>query len=99
MQMKRQMPLRPENMLRNPGDDLILCFEDFVDRCRRDCYHGRVWGTHLGYLLLKSLTDQCNYRGMQLLASSSQLDLDLAREVKANKKGISKYIGHKSKAG
>lgn len=75
---------------------LMLCFEDFVDRC---CYHGRVWRTHLGYLLLKSLTDQCNYIGMQLLASNSQLDLNLTRDVKVNKKGFYKYIGDKRKAG
>lgn len=76
----------------------MLCFEDFVDRCRRGCCHGRVWGTHLGYLLLKSFIDRCNYMGTQLLTSSSQLDLDLARDVNVNTKGFYKYIGDKRKA-
>lgn len=78
---------------------LMLCFEDYVDRCRRGCYHGRVWGTHLGYLLLKSLTDQCNYMRTQLLASNSQLDLNPPRDVKVNKNGFYKYTGDKRKAG
>lgn len=54
-----------------------------------------IWGT----LLLKSLTDQCNYMGTQLLASNSQLDLNLARDVKVNKKGFYKYMGDKRNAG